>query len=205
MHAEHVRRKWVPKAFRLSKQVVCLRHAGELARHAHKVGIEKYFWRQAEKWVRQDSSTGLFGHRLELAKNLLVRKEGRDLTEALELLNQELLVQRDSEAYSLLVRAYAAKLDFAKITEMLSKAIRSSVPDPQIYQLAAQIYQKLGNEGRAAFFKSLSIRENPRVEIQVFFRWEGKQSYKRCRVVVSFRETISIPNPSSILQTSRAC
>lgn len=111
-------------------------------------------WRgRAEARLRRDLTN--FGHRRELARLLLERGQPQDLTEALNLMQQEVRVRRDAETLDTLAWVFSRLGRWQEAQQAMQEALHGGIRDAALFERAGAIAQALGNTTQAeAFFKA---------------------------------------------------
>ena len=111
-------------------------------------------WRdRAETRLRRDLTN--FGHRRELARLLLERGQPQDLTEALNLMQQEVRVRRDAETLDTLAWVFSRLGRWQEAQQAMQEALHWGIRDAALFERAGAIAQALGNTTQAeAFFKA---------------------------------------------------
>lgn len=118
-------------------------------------------WADAEARLRQDATTGQFGHRRELARLLLERGRPQDAGEALALMEEELQVRQDAETLEVHAWALARAGRLSAARRSILQALRWGVRDARIFYRAATIEQALGHEAEAERFLALMRETDP--------------------------------------------
>src|SRR5579859_15800 len=95
-------------------------------------------WEGAEKLLRLQLLEGRTGHRMELARILLMRGDPADAPEALSLMQAEVAKRRSAEALGLFAWALGANGDFPEARGALREALDSGVKSAELYLRAAQ-------------------------------------------------------------------
>ena len=118
-------------------------------------------WTIAEEQFRSHQDLDTFGHRQELARLLLVRGQERDLPEALELLEQEVSIRRDSKTLNLLAWALSRHGKWEDAQTVIQEAIAHKACDAETLYRAAAIEQSLGNTDQADLYQQQAKAINP--------------------------------------------
>ena len=160
--------KLFDEAFSKGHQVVYLRHAAEANDLNQNKQLALDRWIQAERLIRNELESSAFGHRLELAKILVRRNQNSDLTEAIQLLTEELKLRQTPDTYSVLALAYFKNKNLKLALEMGLKILTSGSKEPEYYSLVAQVYESLGQHERSTFYQHLTVGLNPKFVIDKF-------------------------------------
>jgi tetratricopeptide (TPR) repeat protein len=110
-------------------------------------------WERAVAKLRSDL-TG-FGHRRELAQLLMERGQGKDLTDALALMQAEINTRQDPETWDTLAAAYLKLGQLAAAQQAIESALKSGLRDPAIADRAAVIAQARGQLAQAKQYREL--------------------------------------------------
>ena len=110
-------------------------------------------WERAIAKLRSDL-TG-FGHRRELAQLLIERAQGKDLTEALTLMQAEIKARQDPETWDTLAAAYLKLGQLPAAQQAIESALKSGLRDPAITDRAAVIAQARGQSAQASRYREL--------------------------------------------------
>ena len=121
---------------------------------------------EAEARLRQDVTTGQFGHRRELARLLLERRLPRDVREAVALMEQELRVRRDAETLEVQAWALSRAGRWTEARRSIQEALRWGVRDARLYYRAAMIEQALGDAAGAHRFLTLMHETDPTFDLR---------------------------------------
>lgn len=116
---------------------------------------------EAEARLRQDVTTGQFGHRRELARLLLERRRPEDVREAVVLMEQELRVRRDAETLEVQAWALSRAGQWTEARHAIQQALRWGVREARLYYRAAIIERALGNADGANRFITLMHETDP--------------------------------------------
>lgn len=81
-------------------------------------------WKQAEELLTKDLERGHYGHGRDLAELYLERGRPGDVARAVEVIEAELKLRRDSTTLTIAARAYKAAGNPEKATEMVAEATR---------------------------------------------------------------------------------
>jgi tetratricopeptide (TPR) repeat protein len=108
-------------------------------------------WERAVSKLRSDL-TG-FGHRRELAQLLMERGQGRDLTDALTLMQAEIKMRKDPETWDTLAAAYLQLGQLPAAQQSIEAALKSELRDPAITDRAAVIAQARGQLEQASKYR----------------------------------------------------
>jgi tetratricopeptide (TPR) repeat protein len=108
-------------------------------------------WERAVSKLRSDL-TG-FGHRRELAQLLMERGQGRDLTDALTLMQAEIKMRQDPETWDTLAAAYLQLGQLPAAQQSIEAALKSELRDPAITDRAAVIAQARGQLEQASKYR----------------------------------------------------
>jgi tetratricopeptide (TPR) repeat protein len=108
-------------------------------------------WERAVAKLRSDL-TG-FGHRRELAQLLMERGQGKDLTDALTLMQAEIKTRRDPETWDTLAAAYLNLGQLPAAQQAIESALKSGLRDPAITDRAAVIAQARGQLEQASKYR----------------------------------------------------
>jgi tetratricopeptide (TPR) repeat protein len=112
------------------------------------------FWTDAEARLRQDASSGAYGHRRELARLLLTRGRAADLPEALHLMRQEVAVRTDPDTLDTMAWALCRAGRWDEAQRAARAAMRWGVRDARYYYRAAIVAQGLGDtEGARRYLR----------------------------------------------------
>ena len=106
-------------------------------------------WREAERRLRRDVTTGAFGHRRELARLLLERGRPENVPEALSLMQAEIRIRQDAETMDILAWALSRSDRWEEARQAMREALRWGVRDAAMFYRAGLIEQALGNPGGA--------------------------------------------------------
>jgi tetratricopeptide (TPR) repeat protein len=115
----------------------------------------------AEIRLRQDVTTGQFGHRRELARLLLERGRPEDIPETIGLMEQEVRVRRDAETLEVQAWALSHAGRWVEAERVIAAALRSGVRDARLFYRAAMIEQALGHAMEARRFLTLMQQTDP--------------------------------------------
>jgi Tfp pilus assembly protein PilF len=139
-------------AFEASKQVpFLLGEARVLLREKRTEGVG--LRDQGEELLRADlEAAGGVGHRAELIRLLLDRRQGSDVSEALKLAQIEVEARPNSDSLQLLAWAEWKTGALAKAHEDINRALSSGVRKPEIFLHAALIERDLKNPALAKFY-----------------------------------------------------
>jgi tetratricopeptide (TPR) repeat protein len=96
-----------------------------------------------------------FGHRRELAQLLIERGQGKDLTEALALMQAEINTRQDPETWDTLAAAYFQLGQIPAAQQAIESALKSGLKDPAITDRAAAIAQASGQLAQAKQYRKL--------------------------------------------------
>lgn len=118
-------------------------------------------WADAEARLRQDVTTGQFGHRRELARLLLERGRPQDVGEAVALMEQELQVRQDAETLEVYAWALQRAGRLREARRSILRALRWGIRDARLYHRAATIEQALGDRTAADRFLALMRETDP--------------------------------------------
>ncbi len=110
-------------------------------------------WERAIAKLRSDL-TG-FGHRRELAQLLMERGQGKDLTDALALMQAEINIRQDPETWDTLAAAYFKLGQLPAAQQAIESALKSGLKDPAITDRAAAIAQANGQLAQAKQYRKL--------------------------------------------------
>ena len=119
------------------------------------------FWALAEARLRQDSASGAYGHRRELARLLLTRGQPEDLTEVLSLLQAELTVRTDPDTFDTLAWALSRAGRWQEADWAARQALRWGVHDARYFYRAATTAQALGDGVQAQTYLRLMRAADP--------------------------------------------
>lgn len=119
------------------------------------------FWSEAEARLRQDVTSGQFGHWRELARLLLERGHPEDFGEALRLMRTEVQIRRDAETLHVLAWALSQNGRWQEAREAIEEALRWGVRDARLFYRASLIEQALGHRARALMFMASAMRTDP--------------------------------------------
>jgi tetratricopeptide (TPR) repeat protein len=108
-------------------------------------------WVQAGSRLRSDL-TG-FGHRRELARLLLERGQGKDLSEALTLMQAEIKLRQDPETWDTLAAVYLKMGQLPAAQQAMQAALKSGIKDPGLFDRAAVIAQASGQLAQAQMYR----------------------------------------------------
>jgi len=114
------------------------------------------FWLDAEARLRQDAASGAYGHRRELARLLLTRGRPGDLSAALALMRQELVVRRDADTLDTMAWALARAGRWQEAQQTERAAMRWGVRDARYFYRAAAIARALGDASGAGAYLRLA-------------------------------------------------
>ncbi len=109
-------------------------------------------WERAIAKLRSDL-TG-FGHRRELAQLLMERAQGKDLSEALTLMQAEITTRQDPETWDTLAAAYLKLGQLPAAQQAIEMALKSGLRDPAITDRAAVIAQARGQSAQASKYRA---------------------------------------------------
>ena len=109
-------------------------------------------WAKAIAKLRSDL-TG-FGHRRELAQLLMERGQGKDLSEALTLMQSEINTRQDPETWDTLAAAYLNLGQLPAAQQAIESALKSGLRDPAITDRAAVIAQARGQLEQASKYRA---------------------------------------------------
>ncbi len=109
-------------------------------------------WEKAIAKLRSDL-TG-FGHRRELAQLLMERGQGKDLSEALTLMQAEIKTRQDPETWDTLAAAYFELGQLPAAQQAIESALKSGLRDPAITNRAAVIAQARGQLEQAKQYRA---------------------------------------------------
>jgi tetratricopeptide (TPR) repeat protein len=109
-------------------------------------------WERAIAKLRSDL-TG-FGHRRELAQLLMERGQGKDLSEALTLMQAEITTRQDPETWDTLAAAYLKLGQLPAAQQSIESALKSGLRDPAITDRAAVIAQARGQLEQASKYRA---------------------------------------------------
>jgi tetratricopeptide (TPR) repeat protein len=109
-------------------------------------------WERAVAKLRSDL-TG-FGHRRELAQLLMERGQGKDLTDALTLMQAEINTRQDPETWDTLAAAYFQLGQLPAAQQAIEMALKSGLRDPAITDRAAAIAQVRGQSAQASKYRT---------------------------------------------------
>lgn len=119
------------------------------------------FWDEAEARLRQDVTSGRFGHRRELARLLLERGRHEDVDEALLLMRMEVKVRRDAETLYVLAWTLFEKGRLLEAQEAMREALRWGVRDAKLFSRAARIEEALGRRPQALTYLASALETDP--------------------------------------------
>jgi tetratricopeptide (TPR) repeat protein len=119
------------------------------------------FWDEAEARLRQDVTSGQFGHRRELARLLLERGRREDVDEALRLIRMEVQVRRDAETLYVLAWALSEEGRSLEAREAMQEALRWGVRDAKLFYRAARIEEALGRRAQALSYLASAMGTDP--------------------------------------------
>lgn len=119
------------------------------------------FWDEAEARLRQDVTSGQFGHRRELARLLLERGRREDVDDALRLIRMEVQVRRDAETLYVLAWALSEEGRSLEAREAMREALRWGVRDAKLFYRAAQIEEALGRRAQALTYLASAMGTDP--------------------------------------------
>jgi tetratricopeptide (TPR) repeat protein len=109
-------------------------------------------WERAIAKLRSDL-TG-FGHRRELAQLLMERGQGKDLSEALTLMQAEITTRQDPETWDTLAAAYLKLGQLPAAQQSIESALKSGLRDTAITDRAAVIAQARGQLEQASKYRA---------------------------------------------------
>jgi len=118
-------------------------------------------WRDAETRLRQDITSGQFGHRRELARLLLERGRRENIGEALALMEAEVQVRRDAETLEVLAWALSRAGRLPQARQIMTEALHWGVRDARLFYRAGLIEQALGNLSQAQHFFLAAMQTDP--------------------------------------------
>ncbi len=101
---------------------------------------------RAEKLIRDEMTSGPYGHHNELAQLLIDRGISSDLPEAVEEAKKDVQMRQTAESYALLAEAYFNARYFKEARTAIYAAIQTGVEKAEIYYLASSIDATLGNK-----------------------------------------------------------
>ncbi len=107
------------------------------------------------------NSDGDFGHRRELAQLLLDRNAGKDSTEAMQLMEQEVKVRQDAQTLAIFARALSAVDRTSEAQSAIKRAIALGTQNAAIFLQAAEIEQRLGNATTAKDYTDRARQVDP--------------------------------------------
>jgi tetratricopeptide (TPR) repeat protein len=119
------------------------------------------FWDEAEARLRQDVTSGQFGHRRELARLLLERGRREDVDEALRLIRMEVQVRRDAETLYVLAWGLSEEGRSLEARDAMREALRWGVRDAKLFYRAAQIEEALGRRAQALTYLASAMGTDP--------------------------------------------
>jgi tetratricopeptide (TPR) repeat protein len=145
------------KAFNSSKQLLYLIHQAQ-ARSAAGDPAAGKTRDLAEDLARAELAKNAFGHRLELVKILLSRKNDVAQNEALTLLEQDFHSRVTAELLAAEAAAYLnlGQLEPARVA--IQAALATGAREAEYDHLAGLVEQKLQNSDRAAFYLKRALR-----------------------------------------------
>jgi tetratricopeptide (TPR) repeat protein len=112
------------------------------------------FWADAEVRLRQDATSGAYGHRRELARLLLTRGRDADVPEALRLMRQELAVRADPDTLDTMAWALSRAGRWDEAQRTMRRALRWGVRDARYFYRGASIAARLRDtEGTRAYMR----------------------------------------------------
>lgn len=117
--------------------------------------------RDAEARLRQDITSGQFGHRRELARLLLERGRREDIGEALALMEAEVHVRRDAETLEVLAWALSRADRLPQARQVMEEALRWGVRDARLFYRVGLIEQALGHRSQAQHFFLAAAQTDP--------------------------------------------
>lgn len=118
-------------------------------------------WRDAEARLRQDVTSGQFGHRRELARLLLERGRREDIGEAVSLMEAEAHVRRDTETLEVLAWALSRAGRLPQARQVIQEALSTGIRDARLSYRAGLIEQALGDPGHAEHFFLAAMQTDP--------------------------------------------
>ena len=119
------------------------------------------FWDEAEARLRQDVTSGQFGHRRELARLLLERGRRENVDEALRLILMEVRVRRDAETLYVLAWSLSEEGRSLEARDAMREALRWGVRDAKLFYRAAQIEEALGRRAQALTYLASAMETDP--------------------------------------------
>lgn len=119
------------------------------------------FWNEAEARLRQDVTSGQFGHRRELARLLLERGRREEVDEALRLIRMEVQVRHDAETLYVLAWALSEQGRSLEAREAMREALRWGVRDAKLFYRAARIEEALGRRAQALTYLASAMGTDP--------------------------------------------
>lgn len=149
-------KNYFDQAFAISRQIIYLTNSAhaDLQLGLIQPAMDKY--KVIEKLARNDLKDNPMGHKLDLAKVLIKLNTNETLTEAIQLLKEELKYRQSSDIlYHLSLALHLIK----KPQEALTYAqlmLNSGNTEKKHYELVASIYNDLKQFDRAEFYKHLT-------------------------------------------------
>ncbi len=118
-------------------------------------------WRDAEARLRQDVTSGQFGHRRELARLLLERSRREDVGAAVSLMEAEVHVRRDAETLEVLAWALSRAGRLPQARRVMQEALSAGIRDARFFYRAGLIEKALGNVSQAQHFFLATMQTDP--------------------------------------------
>jgi tetratricopeptide (TPR) repeat protein len=126
----------------------------------------KQEWDKAQQLMRQHLNINSFGHRRELARLLLESERVQDTTEALSLMQAEVLLRRDPETLDTLAWALTNSGRWREAQQVIKEALSRGIRDAGIFYRAGIIEQKLGNSQQASVYFQQAKKTDPTLDEQ---------------------------------------
>ncbi len=163
------------EAERLYQQVLSHLELANVFDHAARTGLAEVAalkgdrteaekqWQQAERFLRQHQDLSSFGHRRELAQLLL--SQGKDVAEALRLMQQDLKIRQDADTLDTMAWALTRSGRWQEARQFTQSALKQGKRSAKFYYRAAFIEQQLGQINTAQSYlqtaKSIDRTLNP--------------------------------------------
>jgi tetratricopeptide (TPR) repeat protein len=129
-------------------------------------------YQQAETLLRQENSLegkfgndqANFGHRRELARLLLERGNSNNISEALSLMETEILWRQDAQTLDTYAWALFRANKHQEAKKVLDKAIALGTKDATIFHRAAMVENVLGNQSQMIAYQKLAQEIDPTLD-----------------------------------------
>jgi tetratricopeptide (TPR) repeat protein len=148
--------KFFGDAFTASRQIIYLRHWSEALTSQGERETGERLRSEAERLMREELAGGEYGHRLEIAWLLIDAGRPETLREAITYASEEYRLRPSAPTGFVLASALAMSRRWQDAAPVLNSVLQTGVKDARYYDLAARIYQGLGNPERAGHFRDLA-------------------------------------------------